>query len=100
MLQFDSKHVESQCCSDIREVVKPRWQKPCCTNLESFPYQTGTIYSFCISAKLNMGAGRIMGFIDNVCPSAYEMSPQRTIDNFEIPSTDKVKTAILFIKHV
>jgi elongation factor G len=64
----------------------------------TFPYQTGTIYSFCISAKLNMGAGRIMGFIDNVCPSAYEMSPQRTIDNCEIPCTDKVKTAIFIYK--
>jgi elongation factor G len=45
-----------------------------------------------------MGAGRIMGFIDNVCPSAYEMPPQRTIDNCEIPSTDKVKKAIFIYK--
>ncbi|OIR05743.1 elongation factor G [mine drainage metagenome] len=33
---------------------------------------------FCISAKLNMGAGRLMGFIDNVCPPASEMPPQKT----------------------
>jgi len=33
---------------------------------------------FCLSAKKNMGAGRIMGFIDNVCPSANEMPPQKT----------------------
>lgn len=33
---------------------------------------------FCISAKLNMGAGRLMGFIDNVCPPANEMPPQKT----------------------
>ena len=33
---------------------------------------------FCISAKKNMGAGRIMGFIDNVCPSANEMPSQKT----------------------
>ncbi|HKP32245.1 MAG TPA: elongation factor G, partial [Chitinophagaceae bacterium] len=34
---------------------------------------------FCISAKKNMGSGRLMGFIDNVCPSANEMPPQTTI---------------------
>ena len=33
---------------------------------------------FCLSAKKNMGSGRLMGFIDNVCPSAHEMPPQLT----------------------
>jgi elongation factor G len=33
---------------------------------------------FCISAKKNMGSGRLMGFIDNVCPSANEMPAQIT----------------------
>jgi elongation factor G len=33
---------------------------------------------FCLSAKKNMGSGRLMGFIDNVCPSANEMPPQKT----------------------
>ena len=33
---------------------------------------------FCLSAKKNMGSGRLMGFIDNVCPSANEMPPQTT----------------------
>jgi elongation factor G len=33
---------------------------------------------FCVSAKKNMGSGRLMGFIDNVCPSANEMPPQNT----------------------
>jgi elongation factor G len=31
---------------------------------------------FCLSAERNMGSGRIMGFIDNVCPSANELPPQ------------------------
>lgn len=31
---------------------------------------------FCASAELNMGVGRIMSFIDNVCPLASEMPPQ------------------------
>jgi elongation factor G len=34
---------------------------------------------FCISAKKNMGSGRLMGFIDNVAPSANEMPPQVTL---------------------
>jgi elongation factor G len=33
---------------------------------------------FCLSAERNMGSGRLMGFIDNVCPSANEMPPQVT----------------------
>jgi elongation factor G len=33
---------------------------------------------FCVCAKKNMGSGRIMGFIDNVCPGAVEMPPQKT----------------------
>lgn len=33
---------------------------------------------FCVCAKKNMGSGRLMGFIDNVCPSANEMPPQTT----------------------
>lgn len=33
---------------------------------------------FSLSAERNMGSGRIMGFIDNVGPSANEMPPQKT----------------------
>ncbi|MBS4063689.1 MAG: elongation factor G [Chitinophagaceae bacterium] len=33
---------------------------------------------FCLSAERNMGSGRLMGFIDNVCPSANEMPAQIT----------------------
>lgn len=33
---------------------------------------------FCLSAERNMGSGRLMGFIDNVCPSANEIKPQTT----------------------
>lgn len=39
---------------------------------------------FCISAERNMGSGRLMGFIDNVCPSANEMPPQKTISGEEL----------------
>lgn len=34
---------------------------------------------FCLSSLKNMGSGRLMGFIDNVCPSANDMKPQPTI---------------------
>jgi elongation factor G len=33
---------------------------------------------FCLSAAKDMGSGRLMGFIDNVCPSANEMPAQKT----------------------
>ncbi len=33
---------------------------------------------FCASGEYDMGVGRIMSFIDNVCPSANEMPPQKT----------------------
>ncbi|RYY97450.1 MAG: elongation factor G [Chitinophagaceae bacterium] len=33
---------------------------------------------FCLSAERNMGSGRLMGFIDNVCPSANELPAQTT----------------------
>ena len=40
---------------------------------------------FCLSAERNMGSGRLMGFIDNVCPSANEMPAQKTINGKELP---------------
>jgi elongation factor G len=40
---------------------------------------------FCLSATRNMGSGRLMGFIDNVCPSANEMPPQKTLRGEQLP---------------
>lgn len=40
---------------------------------------------FCLSAERNMGSGRLMGFIDNVCPSANEMPAQKTKNGEELP---------------
>ena len=40
---------------------------------------------FCLSAERNMGSGRLMGFIDNVCPSANEMPPQITKNGEKLP---------------
>src|SRR5688572_17655457 len=39
---------------------------------------------FCLSAKKNMGSGRLMGFIDNVAPSSTEMPAEKTIDGAEL----------------
>jgi elongation factor G len=40
---------------------------------------------FCLSTDRNMGSGRLMGFIDNVCPSANEMPPQITTSGEALP---------------
>lgn len=58
-------------------------------NREIFPV-------FCISAKNNMGSGRMMGFIDNVAPSTEEMPPEQTEDGEDIPC-DLSKPAALFV---
>ncbi|KAA2240662.1 elongation factor G [Chitinophaga agrisoli] len=51
---------------------------------------------FCLSAKRNMGSGRLMGFIDNVAPSAVEMPPETTEDGNPIPC-DPAAPACLFV---
>jgi elongation factor G len=51
---------------------------------------------FCLSAERNMGSGRLMGFIDNVCPSANEMPPQ-VLKNGEKLTCEANGPACLFI---
>lgn len=51
---------------------------------------------FVVSAKYNMGSGRMMGFIDNVCPSASDNPPVETVDGNEIPG-DESHDPSLFI---
>src|SRR5215213_167716 len=51
---------------------------------------------FCLSAERNMGSGRLMGFIDNVCPSANEISPQKTKAG-EILTCDANGPACIFV---
>ena len=51
---------------------------------------------FCVSAEKDMGSGRMMGFIDNVCPSANEMPPQVTKAGDKL-SCDANGPACLFI---
>lgn len=51
---------------------------------------------FCMSAKKNMGSGRMMGFIDNVAPSPIEARPETTLDDKEIAFAPS-KPPVLFV---
>lgn len=51
---------------------------------------------FCMSAKQNMGSGRMMSFIDNVAPSPKEAKPEITEDGKEVPF-DSSKPTVLFV---
>ncbi len=51
---------------------------------------------FVMSARKNMGTGRMMGFIDNVAPSPQEAMPERTTDGKEVPYDPK-GPAVLFV---
>ena len=55
---------------------------------------------FCASAEKNMGSGRIMGFIDNVCPSANEMPPQKTKAGKLLPCDPKGPACIFIFKTI
>ncbi|MDZ4714536.1 MAG: elongation factor G [Cytophagales bacterium] len=51
---------------------------------------------FCMSAKKNMGSGRMMGFIDNVAPSPREAKPETSTNGKDVPF-DPSKPAVLFV---
>ena len=51
---------------------------------------------FVMSAKKNMGTGRMMGFIDNVAPSPADAKPEKTTSGKEL-SYDRSQPAVLFI---
>ena len=51
---------------------------------------------FVLSAKKNMGSGRMMGFIDNVTPSAIDIDTTPTSDG-EIVANDPNKKTSLFV---
>jgi elongation factor G len=51
---------------------------------------------FCVSAKKNMGSGRMMGFIDNVAPSPREAKSETTTDGRQI-SFDPSGPTVLFM---
>jgi elongation factor G len=55
---------------------------------------------FCLSAKNNMGSGRLMGFIDNVAPSAGEMSAEVTTEGEEIVCDPDAPTSLFVFKTI
>jgi elongation factor G len=55
---------------------------------------------FCLSAKRNMGSGRLMGFIDNVAPSAVEMDPQPLTDGKTLTISAKGNPCVFIWKTI
>ena len=53
---------------------------------------------FCLSGKNNMGSGRMMGFIDNVAPTAAELKPEVSTEGAEIPYDSSKPTALFVFK--
>lgn len=53
---------------------------------------------FVMSARKNMGSGRMMGFIDNVAPSPQEAMPELTIDGKEVPFDPKMPASLFVFK--
>jgi elongation factor G len=53
---------------------------------------------FCLSAKKNMGSGRIMGFIDSVCPGPAEMPMQLTLSGESLPCDPEGPPCIFIYK--
>ncbi len=53
---------------------------------------------FCLSAKNNMGSGRLMGFIDNVAPSAVDMPQEMSEDGKEIKCDPSGPTSLFVFK--
>jgi elongation factor G len=53
---------------------------------------------FCVSAKQNMGSGRLMGFIDNVAPSAKDALPEHDEKGNEIVHDTQAPTEIFVFK--
>ena len=52
---------------------------------------------FCVSAKHNMGSGRLMGFIDKCCPSAAHMPAEKLTNGADLPcNSDNPTVAFVF----
>ncbi|HMC99319.1 MAG TPA: elongation factor G, partial [Ferruginibacter sp.] len=55
---------------------------------------------FCVSAEKNMGIGRVLSFIDFVCPAPTEMPPQKTRDGKELACSASGPTCIFVFKTI
>lgn len=53
---------------------------------------------FCVSALKDMGTGRLMGFIDNVAPSAADLRPEQSVEGEEIKRSVDADTTLFVFK--
>ncbi len=53
---------------------------------------------FCISALNDMGTGRLMGFIDNVAPSAADLKPEQSVEGDSIECKPDAPTSLFVFK--
>lgn len=60
--------------------------------------QGEVIPAFCLSARQDMGSGRMMGFIDNVAPSALEMPEEKTTEGKGIACTPEGPARVFLFK--
>ncbi|MBE0423615.1 MAG: elongation factor G [Lutibacter sp.] len=55
---------------------------------------------FCVSALNDMGTGRLMGFIDNVAPSAADVKPEQSVEGTSVECKPNAPTALFIFKTV
>ena len=53
---------------------------------------------FCVSALQDMGSGRLMGFIDNVAPSAADLKPEQSVEGALIKPEVEAETTLFVFK--
>ncbi len=53
---------------------------------------------FCISALNDMGSGRLMGFIDNVAPSAADLKPEQSVEGQSVECKINAPTSLFIFK--
>lgn len=53
---------------------------------------------FCMSALKDMGSGRLMGFIDNVAPSASDLKPEQSVEGDTIECVSSAPTVLFVFK--
>ncbi|MDP3312480.1 translation factor GTPase family protein [Lutibacter sp.] len=53
---------------------------------------------FCVSALNDMGTGRLMGFIDNVAPSAADLKPEQSVEGKIIECKPNEPTVLFIFK--
>ncbi len=55
---------------------------------------------FCVSALNDMGSGRLMGFIDNVAPSAADLREEQSVEGDEIKRVVDADTTLFVFKTI